>query len=42
MHAAQDRNIVFKSWREYETTVQWKTENKVNGCDEPTGFTESS
>lgn len=35
MHAAEKR------WRKQETTVQWKTENKVNECDEPTGFTES-
>lgn len=36
MHVAQDRNGFFKSWKEQETIVQWKTENKVNGCDEST------
>lgn len=41
MHAAQDKYFL-KSRRKQKTTVQWKTENKVNGCDEPTSFTELS
>lgn len=39
MHAALKTEVLKKKrWRKQETTVQWKTENKVNEYARPTGF----